>query len=399
MANMLLELLQTTVALFAAAFLLGLVFDRTEEGHIRNAAIGFVCSVFATILWMVATTTEHGALWAAAAPLFLIAGLFGGLLGAAIAVALPLKFMIALPPEATLSIAGAFVALGATGAIARWLSERWGMWPRRSAVVVASVMSPFALVTLSMPGAGAEPSSATVFALAAWVPLATTIFGLMVHNEFSRSETATRQQSEQRFERNTGHVSRVFFENQLNHHYHLSIRYGVAFAYLLVSVDDGINRRKAYGQARTRDVTEELACAIRASVRDSDVCAMVDVDRFAVLLPHTTLGSVGPVVDRIQRLARGNVEWAEGVPATVSIGAADSVEVAAPGDVENSAEGALFSANARQPSDAVGPANLEPMDGVIRSFPGKNIMDAPPAPAPLTAVQSPEAMAAKNNAA
>lgn len=399
MADMLLELLQTMVALFAAAVLLGLVFDRTAEGHIRNAAVGFVCSVFATILWMVATTTEHGALWAGAAPLFLIAGLFGGLLGAAIAIAVPLKFVIALPPEATLSMAGAFIALGAIGALARWLSERWSMWPRRSAVVVASVMSPVALVTLAIPGAEGEPSSATIFALAAWVPLATTIFGLMVHNEFLRSETATRQQSEQRFERNTGHVSRVYFENQLNHHYHLSIRYGVVFAYLLVSVDDGANRRKAYGQARTRNVTEELACAIRASVRDSDVCAMVDFDRFAVLLPHTTLGSVGPVVDRIQRLARGNVEWAEGVPATVSIGAADSVEVAAPGDVEISAEGALFSANARQPFDAVGPANLEPIDGVIRSFPGATVMDERLAPAPLVAVHSPGTMAAKDNAA
>jgi GGDEF domain-containing protein len=129
---------------------------------------------------------------------------------------------------------------------------------------------------------------------------------------------------------------------------------------------------------------------LRLSVRECDLCAAVDFDRFGVLLPYANLPLALPVAERI-RARIGEAMAADELAGrvSVSVGLADAATTCGIVDVKAAAEGALYTANARAPRGAIGSAaDSVESDGLIRSFPGavRNAPVTPHAPAPAAAV-------------
>jgi diguanylate cyclase (GGDEF)-like protein len=381
MSGVLAQILQLVGVLVVVALALGVLFDRMSGGRRRDLAVGALCGTAAAATMLLSFDGGAGLRMDARAPILLVGALFGGPWGALAALPLPLVTRAALGgPAVYIGIASVLLAVG-LGLAVRLAAGALGHGIGRGTVLVLAALSPLTLAALAVPHLAPEPGTFAPLALflLLLLPGGTAVLGLVVFAELARSEGSRTQRESERFQRSTDHVSRDFFDRQMAHYARMNTRFGTHAAYLLVSVDDARAVRRILGNWRWRQLRVELAQVIRAAVRDSDVCAAIDEDRFAVLLPHTGESGMRIVAERIQRSVADGFRHSPIGAITVSIGMASFGEALEADEVAAVAETALFVANARSPRNAIGPLTPPRASAVIHSFPAPPAESNPPA--------------------
>ncbi|MBJ3777521.1 GGDEF domain-containing protein [Acuticoccus mangrovi] len=346
-----------------APIALGALSDHLAGERLRKAAIGVAYGLAVAAVMSSPLSSSGGPAIAAHGPLLLVAGLFGGPLGALAALALPFA-MVTAAGGAAMPAALASVVVPAGIGVAVHEVHRYTKRPlQRSSVISLAGLAPLCLLCLLVPTRGELPPT-SLPALLAWLPLGTMVFGLLTLAELARSDALRAQIAEEAAETTMRMMSHAVFRQHLEHHWLLHERYGSPYAYLLVSIDEGANLRNRLGERRWQDVRHHVGRDVRKAVRDSDVCTAIDFDRFAVLLPHCSAVAARTVAERIRaNVARSFGGGRHGEAVSVSIGIADVGRTSRPDDLETAAEGALFLANAQTPRSAIGATTKPGGDG------------------------------------
>lgn len=355
------ELVQPASMFMIAALILGALFDRVPPGRSREAATGLVCGLAAALV--IAMSPVGAGFGDGHGPLVLVGAFVGGVPGFAAVLVPPLAAMLL---EARPGLVGAVAGLGVLGLIglaANLARTKRGLPLRRRTVLWLALASVLAFATL--PFASADAASPLGF----WLPFGTLLFGLAVVTEHKRCEEQSARASEVRFRELTDTISLPLFKSQLEQHFRMHVRYGQDYSYMLVSIDGAVELRKSLSSAEWELLRATTGVAVRRAVRDPDVCAAVDFDRFAVILPHASLPFALPVAERIQRAVVSATATIG--PVTVSVGVAEVDGTIAAHDIEAAAEAELFLANMRQKTAAIGPWMDWPAARPMLSFPDR----------------------------
>ncbi|MEM9221783.1 MAG: LytS/YhcK type 5TM receptor domain-containing protein [Pseudomonadota bacterium] len=363
------ELLSSAATLVLFSFVVGVIFDRTQPGLARDCAIGLAGGLF-TLFVMAFPAQSSGYLVDARTPLLIVSALFGGPAGAVVAAPLPLSIRIEQGgPVMAAGVSGILLAC-LIGACARLALGRLRIKFNRRAVAGVAAISP--LVLLSMLATPSVVTAETIrnilLPLAVWTPLSTLFLGMLVMNEWTRARSRDAANVEREFLADADLVSAEFMEAKLQHTYRLYERYGVSTAFMLVAIDDSGELMKRCGPSQWREVYETVGRALRRSVRDCDLCAPMEQDRFGVCLPYVNADALVEVAERIQTdIAAASART--GMPLTVSVGYGHVDSANGALDLVVLAEEALIMARARTPRSAIGPRPSHG-DEVVRSFPG-----------------------------
>ncbi|MCF3936185.1 diguanylate cyclase [Acuticoccus sp. M5D2P5] len=372
MTDIFLHLAQSAGILMLGAVVLGVVFDHTTSAR-RDLCVGIACGLLACGL-MAMSMRASGFVIDGRGAVLAAAGLFGGPIGAVAALPLPLFLRNEIGGPAVVTGVVSMVAQAMLGVAVQHLRKRGGGAFERRSVLWLAAASPLVILALYIPGLAPASTAGLraeiAVALLLWLPFSTLVFGLSTMNELSRANRLRAKRFTGQFERATGLIDGTLFDAQLMQHWRLHERYGSGYVYMLVSIDDVAALRRTYRGADWERLVVDIARALRGAIRHCDLCTRTDIDRFAVLLPHTTLPLARPVAERIaSRVARTVTR--PNMPngrITVSIGIADVDGTQLPLDVLGIAEGELFLANGRMANGAIGP--VEPVRKIVRSFPG-----------------------------
>ena len=189
----------------------------------------------------------------------------------------------------------------------------WAVRPRTAyalAAVAVTLPIPFSALAGEPIGGAVIWSVSSNFALLAILVVLLTTLKRRLSDEAAFVATDTL----------TGLLSRGSFIEQLDAELSRAARYGRAFTLAYVDLDNF----KAVNDLEGHDAGDELlrrvADALRFSTRQTDVLGRLGGDEFAAVLPETTGGATGSVLENlrkqlIQALSKG------GWPVTVSIGA------------------------------------------------------------------------------
>jgi diguanylate cyclase (GGDEF)-like protein len=390
MSAVLVQLLQMVGLLVVLALALGLVFDHVERGLRRDVAVGLLSGTAAMSAMFLSYDFGAGFHTDARGPILMVGALFGGPVGALAALPLPLATRVVMGGPAVLVGVASILSALAVGLLVHAATRALSRPVDRLAVIALAALSPLTLVSLLAPHFAPEPGMLVplVVPFLVFLPFGTAVLGLFTAAELARSDAARSRRETERFQRSTNHVSREFLDRQLAHYGHMHLRFGTHCGYMVVSVDEAAAIVRAIGERRWARLRTEIAQVLRSSVRDSDICAAVDFDRFGVLLPYTGEAGMQVVAERIQRNVIDSFGRSPAGAVTVSIGMASFTNGESAEDLVALAESALFVANARTPRNALGPLPKPRNAAVIHSFPAA-VMDRvpderpamPPAPA------------------
>lgn len=366
------QLVQPASMFMVAALLLGGLFDRVPPGFARNCATGFACGSAAAVL--IALSPDAVGFGDGRGPLVLVGAFIAGPVGLAGVLTLPLGvILVEGTPDALVACAG-LVILALAGLGASLARVRLGIPLQRQSILWLALLSPLAFAATTLAPA---TQVAAVDPLSFWLPFGTLLFGFAVVTEHSRGEAKRARLSEVRFRQLTDTVSVPLFRSQLEQHFRMHQRYGHEYSYMLVSIDDGAGLRKRLRADEWDLVRAAVGANVRRAVREPDVCAAVDFDRFAVILPHASLPFALPVAERVQRAVAKALANLSSGDVTVSIGVAEVDGTSQPAEIEAAAEGELFLANMRQRKGAIGPWMDWPTTAPVRSFPGRRGDEGP----------------------
>ncbi len=98
----------------------------------------------------------------------------------------------------------------------------------------------------------------------------------------------------------TGIANRAAFDEHLKNCHLLLARYGKPFVLAFVDVDDFKRINDEKGRDAGDGALRRLARTMRDSVRETDLVARVDGDKFAILMPGTRVTSVKRVLDQLR---------------------------------------------------------------------------------------------------
>lgn len=354
MAEVVTGLLYLTGLLFVASTFTGVVFDRMAPGRPRDAVLGTLFGATAGAAILASMTLPGGVVVDARMPLLVIAGLIGGPIGAL--AALPIPIGMRLEAGGTWVIGVLSIMAGPlVGLAVRAVRARLGLPLDRTAVLWAAAATPLLMISavfVPMP----LPAMVTTFLvpLVIFNAIGTLCVGFTVISELIRSETRHSANEREAFDARANLVPSSVFKSQLIHQWKLHEFFNTPHAYMLISIDDACTLKRAMGAKAFGALRMDVARVVSSHIRDADLATAKDFDRFAVLLPQSSVQISRSVATRIQERVRASIPGPHG-PVTVSIGLADVSESMCAGDVEAIAEGALFLANARKPANAIGP--------------------------------------------
>jgi len=121
----------------------------------------------------------------------------------------------------------------------------------------------------------------------------------------------------------TGLKNRRFFDERLPEEFRRAQRYSDPVSLMMIDLDHFKEVNDRYGHQMGDVVLRDAAAAIKASVRDPDICSRYGGEEFAVILPKTHLGGALTVAERVWRGLRDQV-YRQEVPA---VGQATVAEV------------------------------------------------------------------------
>ncbi len=112
----------------------------------------------------------------------------------------------------------------------------------------------------------------------------------------------------------TGLKNRRFFDERLPEEFGRAQRYSDPVSLMMIDLDHFKEVNDRYGHQMGDVVLRDAAAAIKASVRDPDICSRYGGEEFAVILPKTHLGGALTVAERVWRGLRDKV-YRQEVPA------------------------------------------------------------------------------------
>ncbi|MEM6763123.1 MAG: LytS/YhcK type 5TM receptor domain-containing protein [Pseudomonadota bacterium] len=373
MQEILLELMNSVALLVVSALVMGLAFDRLVPGRSRDVVTGVIGGAAASLA-MMGSHSVAGFQIDGRSAILLVTAFFGGPVGALVSLPAPLALRIDMGGAGLVPGVVGILMAAAIGTLFRPVVLRRKAMGRRRAVLGLALLSPLMTAGLFLALSSSDPPlwMRVFLALVAWLPFATAIFGLLVQNELNRADARHAALAKRRFLKATQMVGAEFLASQVEHHARLSERYNTHFAYMVISVDDGMRLHAQASTSAWFAMKSEIAAIVRDAVRESDVCGSMAFDRIGVLLPYTGIAAAYRVAQRISSTVADTV-LLDGSPVTVSIGLAHVDEVTRPFDVAVAAEGALFIATATTPFGAIGPRpEQDPkVTESPRSFPGR----------------------------
>jgi diguanylate cyclase (GGDEF)-like protein len=145
----------------------------------------------------------------------------------------------------------------------------------------------------------------------------------------------------------TGIFNRRGFDARLATEVNRSRRYGRPLSLLMVDIDSFKNINDTLGHTYGDFVIAEVAEALNANVRESDIVARYGGEEFAVVLPETAMPAAATVAAKLLECVRARAIEHDGaaVEATVSIGVASLSAEHTRGDVlVERADEALYAA-------------------------------------------------------
>jgi len=126
----------------------------------------------------------------------------------------------------------------------------------------------------------------------------------------------------------TGLKNRRFFDERLAEEFRRAQRYADPVSLIMIDLDHFKQVNDRHGHQMGDLVLREAAAAIRASIRDPDICARYGGEEFAVILPKTHLSGALTVAERIWRELGQRIYQPGGAGATVSLRVTASLGVA-----------------------------------------------------------------------
>lgn len=367
---------RSLIAIVVCALAMGVVYDRVEHGARQRIALGLLAGV-ACLAAFAVPGAGAGAITAGGIAIVLMTGFHAGVLAAGLAVLLPLAASVEAGAIAGVAAGMALVGAGVLGAGARaLLSHREPAAGRGAVLLVAAAGG----ALLALPPAAASSWTVDGYAVpAAWLCFCAAAFGLLVDSERTRAGASRDERQQAALLKETRQVNAEILATQLRHLWQLHDRYGVQFAFLVVSLDDAPAMRRALSPAAWQELRGQIARHIRETVRDCDICSPISAGRTGILLPYIGRAAMTRVAERIRdRIAEADFRFDQ--PISVSVGMAHVDEVNGPDDLRVIADDALVVARSATPRGAVGPSR--PDDGepapLIRTFPGLILSPAPP---------------------
>ena len=168
----------------------------------------------------------------------------------------------------------------------------------------------------SRPGVGL-PVMIAVFGISLAALLAALV---LIWSRNERMQELARQASQDPL---TGLKNRRRFEEDLRAELARSGRYGVDGALLMLDLDHFKRVNDTLGHPAGDRVLADIAAAMRARARETDVLARIGGDEFAIVLPRCDLAEAEAVAEEIAIAIHENVEAEQDVPPiTASIGIA-----------------------------------------------------------------------------
>jgi len=119
----------------------------------------------------------------------------------------------------------------------------------------------------------------------------------------------------------TGLFNRRIFEERLAAEQYRATRFSRALSVVSIDVDRAGLVEERFGSDTLRDVTRQMGQYLREGLRETDVCARVDDDEFALLLVETPLTGAREVALSLRRVL-GSASYGPAGRVTVSIGVA-----------------------------------------------------------------------------
>jgi diguanylate cyclase (GGDEF)-like protein len=144
----------------------------------------------------------------------------------------------------------------------------------------------------------------------------------------------------------TGLFNRRAFNERLDEAIRLSNRHDWPLSLLLIDADNFKSFNDTFGHPEGDLVLKTLADCVRQLFRNTDVCARIGGEEFAIILPNTPAEGATTIADRFRETLR-NAPWTNR-PMTVSIGVATRApaEKACAFDLITRADRALYLAKA-----------------------------------------------------
>jgi diguanylate cyclase (GGDEF)-like protein len=145
----------------------------------------------------------------------------------------------------------------------------------------------------------------------------------------------------------TGALSRRAFRQELDRAFSLAIRHKHDLSCIILDLDHFKTVNDQYGHSAGDQVLSAAAAACREELRKSDAFGRMGGEEFAILLPHTGLGSAMKVAEKLRAaIAQLRIPTlAQPIKVTASFGVANLDEsVAGPDALLQNADVALYSA-------------------------------------------------------
>jgi diguanylate cyclase len=175
-----------------------------------------------------------------------------------------------------------------------------------------------------------------------------------VQDRLAAAETKLQQQageiacyvSEARTDALTGLPNRRAFDDELTRRFAAWRRHEARLSMLLVDVDHFKKFNDRHGHLAGDAVLHEVAQALHATMRQSDLVARFGGEEFAAVLPHSDIGEARQAAERVRRAIQQRVFRFEdrSLQVTVSCGAAQALRGEDSASLITRADAALYSA-------------------------------------------------------
>jgi diguanylate cyclase (GGDEF)-like protein/PAS domain S-box-containing protein len=170
-----------------------------------------------------------------------------------------------------------------------------------------------------------------------------TLVQLLDMTERKRTEAQLRELAEH--DALTGLLNRRCFTRELERHAAHARRYGAEGAVLVLDADHFKQVNDTAGHGAGDRLLVEVAEALRARLRGTDVIARFGGDEFAILLPRADRAAAEAVARSLVGTVRDDTHT-DGAPVTISVGVAmvDAAALASPQALVTAADGAMYAA-------------------------------------------------------
>ncbi len=129
--------------------------------------------------------------------------------------------------------------------------------------------------------------------------------------------------STQLFDELTCVYKREYLLTRLHQECRRAVRYRHVVAFLVIDVDNFGAWNHSAHDGEGDVLLREIASALLANVRETDLVGRLDDDEFCILLPETSLQGALVAAERVRHTVETEFfDWAKSLPVTVSVGVA-----------------------------------------------------------------------------